>query len=365
MNCTQCGAVIRDDSGFCDQCGARIDQMLEQVEEIATEEKEITTTQSLDTTTTIHIKEELIQEAEEKLKREQALKQAEIERIVMLEKQAELQRLESAQDKIVEKRQEKKSRNRKAQAEDFSMRKAAKRRYRQIDEGPTSIFGVAKLLVRNPLLSIDELESYIDDGQAVKSILLLILAGAIMTAINFNVVIGKLVSGLVGLFGNYLLLMGSSYMGISDSAGLVEDILEMPFVQDSGLKIILYPILSHLILISLMSLFIIGIFKIIKKEDVAWIDCVRLMLTPLSILLIGKMGVFLLSFISGTLAAYFYVLMMFAVVVITILQFVNFLGKSALIIYSMPLIYLISALIRNGIILQIIKMSMARYALYF
>lgn len=114
-----------------------------------------------------------------------------------------------------------------------------------------------------------------------------------------------------------------------------------------------------------MSLFIIGIFKIIKKEDVAWIDCVRLMLTPVSILLIGKIGVFLLSFISGTLAVYFYVLMMFAVVVITILQFINFLGKSILIIYSMPLIYLISALIRNSIILQIVKMSMARYALYF
>lgn len=366
MNCTQCGAPIRDDSGFCDQCGARVERMIEKDEEREPIEQEIESKQGLDSTTVINISEELIREAEEKLKSDQLLKQVAAERAARLEKQAEAQRLEDMQRQALEVTKAKKDNTRRVQEETLSRRTpVSRRKSREIEEVPHSLLGLVKILVRNPLLGIDELELYADNRRTIQGVIVFVLVGSAITAISFNTIIAKIVSGLIGLFGNFLLLLGSAYISASDSAALVEDIIEMPFVQDSGLQIILYPILSHLILISLICIFVVGIFRIIIKEGIELIDCLRLMLTPLAILLIGKIGVLLLGFISGTLAAYFYVLMMFAVVVITILQFINFFGKSALIIYSMPLIYLISALIRNGIILQIIKMSMARYALYF
>lgn len=362
MNCTQCGAIIRDHSGFCDQCGAKVEEMLKEIVEHQEENRVL---EELDATTVINIKQELIQEAEDKLKREQTLKEVEAQRIDILKRQTELQKIENEKAKERDKYLEKTNAIKIASEENTTIRKKTDSGGRRSESKINSTLGVIKLLVKKPLLNIEELELYIDDTQTIKSIVLLAIISSIITVITFNVTIGRLVSGLIALFGNYFLLMGNSYMGTANSLELVEDILEMPFIQDSGFKVILYPLLSHLILISLISLFIIGIFRVIRKEDVTWIDCIRLMLTPLSILVISKVGVLLLSFISGILAAYFYVLMMFAIIIIMVIQFINFLGKSTLVIYTIPLIYLISVLIRNGIILQIIKISMARYALYF
>ena len=240
-----------------------------------------------------------------------------------------------------------------------------KKNQTSIDEIPDTIIGLIIMLIKNPLLSLRELELCADEARTIKSLLIFVIAGAGVTAISFNNIMGKFITGLIGLFGDFLLFLGTGYMSASNSAELAQDILEVPFIQDTGFKIILYPVLSHAILICIMCVFVIGVFKVIRKEDIGFIDCFRLMLTPLAILLVGKMIVLLLAVISGTVAAYFYVLMMFAVVAITILHFINFLGKSSWTIYTMPLIYLISALIRNGIILQLIKISMSRYALYF
>lgn len=102
MNCTQCGAPIRDDSGFCDQCGARVERMIEKDEEREPIEQEIESKQGLDSTTVINISEELIREAEEKLKSDQLLKQVAAERAARLEKQAEAQRLEDMQRQALE-----------------------------------------------------------------------------------------------------------------------------------------------------------------------------------------------------------------------------------------------------------------------
>ena len=364
MKCTQCGAPIMETSSFCNECGARVEQMFEENKEESIKTEEVDSL-SLDETVVINIPEELLREAEEKLKRDQALKQAAIQRAARLEKQAELQRLEEVR-KSEEQIKQGVSKNIGGQIEKKTTSEQNLHiKHREIKQVPTSLIGLIIMLIKNPLLSIGELELYIDEGRTIKSMLIFILLSSVITAINFNVILGKLIGGLLGLFGDFLLFFGGGQMSSSNSIELAQDILMMPFVQDSGFAIIIYPILSHVILLCMMCLFLIGVFKVIKKEDVSVIDCFRLMLTPLAILLVGKIVVFLLGLISGTIAAYFYVLMMFAVIAVTILHFINFLGQSRFVIYSVPLIYLISAIMRNGIILQLIKQSMAKYAVYF
>ena len=364
MKCTQCGAPIMGTSSFCDECGARVEPTFEENKEESIKTEEVDSL-NLDETVVINIPEELLREAEEKLRRDQALKQAAMQRVARLAKQAELQRLEEVR-KSEEQAKQEVNKNIGGKIERQTTRdQNLQIKHREINQVPTSLIGLMIMLIKNPLLSIGELELYIDEGRTIKSMLIFILLSSMITAINFNVVLGKLISGLLGLFGDFLLFFGGGQISSSNSIELAQDILKMPFVQDSGFAIIIYPLLSHTILICMMCLFIIGVFKVIKKEDVSFIDCFRLMLTPLAILLVGKIVVFLLGLISGTIAAYFYVLMMFAVIIITILHFINYLGQSRFVIYSVPLIYLISAIMRNGIILQLIKQSMAKYAVYF
>ena len=220
-------------------------------------------------------------------------------------------------------------------------------------------------MVKNPVLSTNDLEWCMSSRNVISDAIKLVVGGAIMTAISFNVIAIRMIHALMVMFGDFFILMGSSVISSSNAEDVTNDIMQTPFMQDTGFKIIMYPLLSHIILIVLMSLMIIGVYKVIKKQDVTFNDCIMCMLTPLSILFVGKILVFLLAFVSGTLAAYAYVLLMPITVVVMIFQLINLLGVSTFNIYTVPILYIVSALVRNTVIMGLIKGSMSAYTLYF
>ena len=230
---------------------------------------------------------------------------------------------------------------------------------------PTNIFSEIFMLVTNPTLSTNDLSWCMSGRSVIRDAILMIVFGCIMTTISFKIITLKMIYALISMFGDFFILMGSSVISASNAEDVTNDIMQTPFIQDTGFKIIIYPLLSHIILIILMSLLILGIFRVLKKEEVTFRGCIMSMLTPLAILFVGKILVFLVAFASGTVAAYLYVLLMPITVVIMIFQLVNLLGVSTFTMYTVPIIYIVSALVRNTVIMELIKGSMSAYTLYF
>lgn len=409
MKCAQCGALIREASGFCDACGARVkvsdlsSNSVQQNDEV--QEGKVDINLEL-------IPANMRAEIEEKYKDDPILKEQIYNKIIqmMIQKQQEAavqgvpaaptstdvnnsgnegihnakvteevksenipeakKGLISSKDKRKDKRKDKASTNKQEVAEKVTTpkrdrsKKSPSRNTQSISE-PTNIFSAIVLMVKNPVLSTNDLEWCMSSRNVISDAIKLVVGGAIMTAISFNVIAIRMIHALIVMFGDFFILMGSSVISSSNAEDVTNDIMQTPFMQDTGFKIIMYPLLSHIILIVLMSLMIIGVYKVIKKQDVTFNDCIMCMLTPLSILFVGKILVFLLAFVSGTLAAYAYVLLMPITVVVMIFQLINLLGVSTFNIYTVPILYIVSALVRNTVIMGLIKGSMSAYTLYF
>lgn len=405
MKCAQCGALIREASGFCDACGARVkvsdlsSNSVQQNDEV--QEGKVDINLEL-------IPANMRAEIEEKYKDDPILKEQIYNKIIqmMIQKQQEAavqgvpatptstdvnnsgnegihnakvteevksENIPEAKEGLIsskDKRKDKASTNKQEVAEKVTTpkrdrsKKSPSRNTQSISE-PTNIFSAIVLMVKNPVLSTNDLEWCMSSRNVISDAIKLVVGGAIMTAISFNVIAIRMIHALMVMFGDFFILMGSSVISSSNAEDVTNDIMQTPFMQDTGFKIIMYPLLSHIILIVLMSLMIIGVYKVIKKQDVTFNDCIMCMLTPLSILFVGKILVFLLAFVSGTLAAYAYVLLMPITVVVMIFQLINLLGVSTFNIYTVPILYIVSALVRNTVIMGLIKGSMSAYTLYF
>ena len=405
MKCAQCGALIREASGFCDACGARVkvsdlsSNSVQQNDEV--QEGKVDINLEL-------IPANMRAEIEEKYKDNPILKEQIYNKIIqmMIQKQQEAavqgvpatptstdvnnsgnegihnakvteevksENIPEAKKGLIsskDKRKDKASTNKQEVAEKVTTpkrdrsKKSPSRNTQSISE-PTNIFSAIVLMVKNPVLSTNDLEWCMSSRNVISDAIKLVIGGAIMTAISFNVIAIRMIHALMVMFGDFFILMGSSVISSSNAEDVTNDIMQTPFMQDTGFKIIMYPLLSHIILIVLMSLMIIGVYKVIKKQDVTFNDCIMCMLTPLSILFVGKILVFLLAFVSGTLAAYAYVLLMPITVVVMIFQLINLLGVSTFNIYTVPILYIVSALVRNTVIMGLIKGSMSAYTLYF
>ena len=414
MKCAQCGALIREASGFCDACGARVkvsdlsSNSVQQNDEV--QEGKVDINLEL-------IPANMRAEIEEKYKDNPILKEQIYNKIIqmMIQKQQEAavqgvpatptstdvnnsgnegihnakvteekststkpeevksENIPEAKKGLIsskDKRKDKASTNKQEVAEKVTTpkrdrsKKSPSRNTQSISE-PTNIFSAIVLMVKNPVLSTNDLEWCMSSRNVISDAIKLVIGGAIMTAISFNVIAIRMIHALIVMFGDFFILMGSSVISSSNAEDVTNDIMQTPFMQDTGFKIIMYPLLSHIILIVLMSLMIIGVYKVIKKQDVTFNDCIMCMLTPLSILFVGKILVFLLAFVSGTLAAYAYVLLMPITVVVMIFQLINLLGVSTFNIYTVPILYIVSALVRNTVIMGLIKGSMSAYTLYF
>ncbi len=391
MKCVQCGAPIRESSSFCDECGARvkISSLSNGLDQQEHEVQEENTDINLDL-----IPASMRAEVEEKYKDNPELKEQIYNKIIqmMLQKKQEAE----AEDKEINSQastsnndeehrevhniDENKSSqvvldNKKSVAPDNVVKeqvtpkrdrskKTPSRNTQSISE-PSNIFSAVLLMIKNPVLSTRDLEWCMSSRNMVADAIKLVIGGSIITAISFQIIAIRMIYALVSIFGDFFILMGSSVISSSNAQDVTSDIMQTPFMTDTGFKIIMYPLISHLILIVLMTLIIVGIYKGVRKQDITWNNCIMCMLTPLSILFVGKILVFLLAFVSGTVAAYAYVLLMPITVVVMIFQLINLLGVSTFNIYTVPMIYVVSALVRNTVIMGLIKGSMSAYTLYF
>ena len=404
MKCAQCGAQIRESNSFCDECGARV--KVRSLSNTSGDRSNGVQEISLDINLEL-IPANMRTEIEEKYKDDPVLKEQIYKKItqMMIDKQQKSSSQKQAEaninavdtqeskelhnistdsyNKQIEgknKKEEKprevtqNKRNSLNKDSNLSKKTSTNKRDRTIKKDvkvsksisePTNIFSMITLLVRNPLLSNNDLAWCMSGRNVIADAIKLVIGGAIMTAISFNVIAIRMIYALISMFGDFFILMGSSVISASNAEDVTNDIMQTPFMQDTGFKIIMYPLLSHIILMGLMSLLILGIFKILRKQDVTFGDCILAMLTPLAILLVGKILVFLLAFVSGTIAAYVYVLLMGLTVVVMIFQIVNLLGVSTFTIYVVPIIYIVCALVRNIVIMELIKGSMSAYILYF
>lgn len=301
MKCSQCGAPIEENLKFCTQCGARV----EQVEEERSQEGEDLSEQG-DRVLTRPIAKSQPKPKEAR----QVPRPGEANTEITMEMLAALQR-----DQLKEKP--------------------------YVWENRKGLNGFAEVLLAiivNPIAS----------GQA----LYLRLSKKMTVAYMFIMV---LLTSCV----SYLIYITQA----KRAAALFQDSLEYFFgygviqyiLDEFTIQVLIMAVVSNILLILYMIALVMGFYRIILKVDIEWVECIQLMLLPIVISFFGQVLVLIISYLSIRAGLIALGALTLIIAILTILQFINRLGLSALSVYSLPPIYLLCSFVRAILMIQIIK----------
>lgn len=311
MKCTQCGAPIDSDLKFCTQCGARNENYQQEEQTVDTSQGFVGKTQTM-------------QETEERVLTRPIVKSQ--------------PKPESAKPKVklhtpVSEEPNKKSKKTR------DRRKINSKAYEW--ENRKGIGGFAETLLAiivNPIGS----------GEA-----LYVRLSKLSTIIYMSAIL------LISACTSYLIYITSAakvaeffaeILGASFGYGTVQYILDKLTIQ-----VLVIAIASSVILVVYMLALVMGIYRILLKVDIEWIECIQLMLMPMVIGFFGKIIILIAGFISVPFLMFMIVVVVLLVAVLVVLQFINRLGLSALSVYSMPAVYILCSFIRILLLMQLIK----------
>ncbi len=204
-----------------------------------------------------------------------------------------------------------------------------------------SFIEFVKALLKNPLMSPEEMNHYINRSRLFIYMFAIIAISSILRLFTVKIIANKIISVLQQL--PYFI---SNIIGYGVGSSIpVGDILEI-FDKDVSIKFIFSSILYSSLLIAIITGVTILIYKVIMKYDLKWEDCIKLMIMPLLILACGNLLLMVVSLISLKYAVFLYFIILFMFGVLTIIQFINKLKNHPRIIYTMPAIYLICVTIQ-------------------
>ena len=104
-----------------------------------------------------------------------------------------------------------------------------------------------------------------------------------------------------------------------------------------------------------MTVVITGIYKVLLKVDIEWIECVQLMMLPMVISFFVKIIILLVGLLSIKGAILVGIILAVLVAVLTSLQFINRLGLSAMTVYSIVPIYILCSVVRFILVWEMVK----------
>lgn len=312
MKCSQCGAPIEENLKFCSQCGARVEQ----------------------------VEEERSQEGEELSEQEDRSEENGEER-----KERVLTRpIAKSQPRPKEARPV--SRSRETSAEMTNEILAALQRD-QLKEKPyvwenrKGLNGFAEVLlaiIMNPIASGTALYLRLSKKMTVLYAFIMVL---LTSCVSYLIYITQ-AKRAAALFQDSL----EYFFGY----GVIQYILDEFTVQ-----VLIMAVVSNLLLILYMMVLVMGFYRIILKVDIEWVECIQLMLLPIVISFFGQVFVLIISYLSIKAGLIALGALALIIAILTILQFINRLGLSALSVYSLPPIYLLCSFIRVILMIQIIK----------
>lgn len=315
MNCTQCGALIDEGKKFCTQCGARIewemqvpayersDEMLGQYEE---KEQEIA--------------------GEQALREARAVKK--IEDIVDVPKRNDYisEPVPSQKERHYETR---KSRSQVIVNEELEL------------GGSTGIVGFAELLatlMAHPMTTGPLLYSYFDKNISCIYAAILVILNSCITYLSFGSISSRIAELFYDVFDYFF------------GYGTVQY-----FLGEIGVQVLILSLISSILFIGCIIGCILGLYRGMFKVDIEWVECIQLLLMPLVFAFFGKVIIFAVALVSTKLVIVLGVILSVLVGILTMVQFINRLGISARVVYTIPLIYLFSLFIKYLFVFQIIK----------
>lgn len=301
MKCSQCGAEISENSSFCTQCGARVQQ-----------------TQNMQQDIHLQQSDNLDNEKNEMAKRMLSIA-SEIEKQQMLDKAKHNPDIQaSGQGKI-----------------------AIKKEHIEAASGWIHRFiECMQSFYKKPVMSIKMLNQSIQELDGILYLFILSAVNSLLNIIDLKVLnlkMGRILSSIEDFV--YMYSNTSKY--------------DVVMIGSFGIKYFILDIVGFAVSIGLFILMVIGICKSGIKKDIEWAECVKLMIAPVLILTTAKLALGVVIIISVKLAAVVYLMILFSVGVLVILQYINYIGVSAKAIYLLPILYMISNIIRCWLQYQI------------
>ena len=301
MKCSQCGAPIEENLKFCTQCGARV----KQVEEERSQEGEKLIEQE------DRVLTRPIAKSQPKPKEARPLSRSrETNTKMTKEMLAALQR-----DKLEEKPYVWENR-----------------------KGLTGFAEVLLAIIVNPIASGEALYLRLTKKMTVLYMFIMVL---LTSCVSYLIYITQ-AKRAAALFQDGL----EYFFGY----GVIQYILD-----EFTIQVLIMAVVSNILLILYMMALVMGFYRIILKVDIEWVECVQLMLLPMVISFFGQVVVLIISYLSIKAGLIALGALALIIAILTILQFINRLGLSALSVYSLPPIYLLCSFIRGILMIQIIK----------
>lgn len=185
-----------------------------------------------------------------------------------------------------------------------------------------------KTAFKVPMMTSTELNKWINDKGTFIYMAIIIVISAIISIGSINVIMFKIRDAIDIMV--YTLSTVVPRMGLFYSTGEI------------GFKYFIFEILTSVIYIGSFTLVIIGVYKLGLKKKIKWVECLKLMIFPLSILAIGKIVVLIIALLNIRLGIGAYMMLLFVVGILTVIGFINRLGKEVAVIYGVPSLYALS-----------------------
>ena len=312
MKCSQCGAPIEENLKFCTQCGARVEQVEEESSQAG---EELSEQEDRDNEQVEEKKERVltrpIAKSQPKPKEARPIpRQSEVNTEMTMEMLAALQRGQLKEKPYV-----------------WENRK-----------GLNGFAEVLLAIIVNPIASGGALYLRLTKKMTVLYMFIMVL---LTSCVSYLIYITQ-AKRAAALFQDSL----EYFFGY----GVVQYILD-----EFTIQVLIMAVVSNILLILYMMALVMGFYRIILKVDIEWVECIQLMLLPIVISFFGQVAVLIISYLSIKAGLIALGVLALLVAILTILQFINRLGLSALSVYSLPPIYLLCSFVRAILMVQIIK----------
>lgn len=319
MNCTQCGAFINENKRFCTQCGARV--------ESGREVSPYEITDEISNKQQVKVQKVTVEQEEREFR-----KIEKVETGIRLPKGIP-SGMDKSNESIIPKQKVR-----------YEVRGDS--RQSEVNEemwfgNSKGIVGFAELLVTllaHPMTTGQALYSNFDKKVSCIYVAILITLSSCITYLSFQSISNKIANLFYDIFDYFF------------GYGMVQY-----FLGEIGVQVLMLALLSNILFIGCITGCIMGFYRGILKIDIEWIECIQLMMMPLVFSFFGKVILFAAALVGAKLIIVLGVILGILLGALIIIQFVNRLGISAKVVYTMPLIYLLAVFIKYFFVFQVVK----------
>lgn len=192
----------------------------------------------------------------------------------------------------------------------------------------------SKALLKKPFMSVEEINGFLSEKTVYINAVVFMVLSSLLGLLAVQQLMKKafgLLGGLDYTIGNIVGMdLGLRHLSIND--------IEFEVI----LKIILANTLYIGLFVALLVVLMIGFSKFIRKQDSDWKDYLKLMLMPLLVLTIGTAGLVIAAFLGMKLTLVVYMVTLFMFASLTVVQYIHALGKKPIVIYGVPVIFLVA-----------------------